>query len=106
MPKFLVTVSYTADGATGLRKDGGTKRRQAVTNALESLGGKLESMYFCFGDHDCIVIADLPDSISAAALSIAVSSTGTARLNTTPLLSPEDLDHATSKKTAYQAPGA
>jgi uncharacterized protein with GYD domain len=106
MPKYLVTVSYTADGATGLRKDGGTKRRQAVSHALESLGGKLESMYFCLGDSDCIVIADLPDAISAAGLSIAVSSTGTARLSTTLLLTAEELDHATSKKTAYTAPGA
>jgi hypothetical protein len=27
MPKFLVSVSYTAEGAKGLRLDGGTKRR-------------------------------------------------------------------------------
>ena len=52
MPKFLVSVSYTGDGAKGLRKDGGTKRRQVAANAVESLGGKIESFYFCFGEHD------------------------------------------------------
>jgi uncharacterized protein with GYD domain len=105
MPKYLVSVSYTADGATGLRKDGGTRRRDAVRQALESLGGSLESMYFCFGDHDVIVIADFPDAVTAAALSLAVSSTGSARLATTPLLTPEEIDQATGKKTAYRAPG-
>ena len=106
MPKFLVTVSYTSDGATGLRKDGGTKRREAAGRAIESVGGKLESMYFCFGEHDAILIADMPDAVAAAALSVAVSSAGSARLVTTPLLTPEEIDHATSKKTAYQPPGA
>lgn len=105
MMKFLVTVSYTADGATGLRKDGGTRRREAVSRLCESIGGKLETMYFCLGEHDAIVIADLPDATAAAALSIAVQSTGSVRLITTPLLTPEELDAATSRKTAYTAPG-
>lgn len=106
MAKYLVTVSYTADGAKGLRKDGGTKRRHVVKKALESLGGKLESFYFCLGEHDVIVIAELPNAIAAATLSLAITSTGSVRLATTPLLTPEDLDRATEKKTAYKAPGA
>ena len=40
MPKYLVSVSYSAEGAKGLRQDGGTKRRQVATNAVESVGGK------------------------------------------------------------------
>ena len=106
MAKFLIAVSYTADGAKGLRKDGGTKRRHVVRKAAESVGGKLEAFYFCFGEHDAIVIADLPDAIAAAALSVAITSTGSVRLTTSPLLTPEDLDRATQKKTAYKAPGA
>jgi len=105
MPKFLVTASYTADGATGLRKDGGSKRRDAVSRLCESLGGKLESMYYCFGEYDATLIVDLPDAVAAAALSVAVQSTGSVRLVTTPLLTPEEIDSATSRKTAYSAPG-
>lgn len=106
MPKFLVSVSYSAEGAKGLRKDGGTKRRHAATKAVESVGGKIESMYFCFGDQDAVIIADLPDAASAAAVSLAVSATGAARLTTTPLITPEEMDKAAGKKTAYKAPGA
>jgi uncharacterized protein with GYD domain len=72
---------------------------------VESLGGKLESFYFSFGERDAIVIADLPDSIAAAALSLAVSATGSVRLATHPLLTPEDIDRACDRKTAYKAPG-
>ena len=106
MPKFLVSVSYSSDGAKGLRKDGGTKRRQVASKAVESVGGKVEAFYFCFGDQDAVIIADLPDVASAAAVSLAVSATGAARLTTTPLVTPEEMDHAAGKKTAYKAPGA
>lgn len=106
MPKYLVSVSYTAEGAKGIRQDGGTKRREVASHAVESVGGTLEAFYFCFGDRDAVIIADLPDAASAAAVSLAVSSTGAARLTTTPLITPEEMDKAAGKKTAYTAPGA
>ncbi len=105
MAKFLVTVSYTLEGAKGLRKDGGTEREQAVRMTLESLKGKLEAFYFSLGHHDAIVIADLPDASTAAALSLAVAASGAARCETTPLLTAAEMDKASSAKTAYRAPG-
>ena len=50
MPKYLVSVSYSAEGAKGVRQDGGTKRREVAAHAVESVGGKIEAFYFCFGD--------------------------------------------------------
>lgn len=105
MPKFLVTVSYTESGAKGLRKDGGTERERVVRLAIEGLGGKLDAFYFALGQDDVIVLADLPDATSAAALSLAVASSGAAHCRTTPLLSAADMDKAVSKNTAYRAPG-
>jgi uncharacterized protein with GYD domain len=105
MAKYLVSVSYTAEGAKGLRKDGGTKRRHVAGKAIEGLGGTMESFYFCFGASDAIVIADFPDAVSAAALSLAITATGAVRLTTTPLLTSEEMDKACGKKTAYKAPG-
>ena len=106
MPKYLVSVNYTGDGAKGLRKDGGTKRRHVAAKAIESVGGKIEAFYFCLGAHDAIVIADFPDAISAVGLSVAIAASGSVRLETTPLLTAEDMDRACEKKTAYKAPGA
>jgi len=45
MPKFMVRASYTAEGAQGLLKEGGTGRRAAVQKVVEGLGGKVEA--FC-----------------------------------------------------------
>ncbi|PYR22738.1 MAG: GYD domain protein [Acidobacteria bacterium] len=106
MPKYLITASYTAQGVKGLLKDGGTSRRAVVQRAAESVGGKLESLYFAFGDHDAIVICDLPDNAAATALSLTISATGSVRLTTTPLITAEEVDAAAKKSVSYRAPGA
>ena len=52
MPKYLIKASYTAEGAKGLMKAGGTARRAAVQKMIEGLGGKLEAFYFAYGADD------------------------------------------------------
>jgi GYD domain len=54
MSKYLLQVSYTADGARGLLKDGGSKRRQVAEQAVKSAGGSMEAFYFAFGDTDAL----------------------------------------------------
>ncbi len=106
MPKFLITASYTADGARGLLKEGGSARRAAVQKLLEGIGGKLEAFYFALGHQDAYVVVDVPDAASVVAVSLAVNASGAVRISTTPLLSPEDLDAASKKSIGYRAPGA
>jgi uncharacterized protein with GYD domain len=106
MPKYLLQVNYTPEGAKGLHKDGGTKRREIAANTAKSLGGTLDAFYFSFGKYDSVCIIDMPDAISAAAVSLAVTETGAAETTTTPLLTAEDMDHAVSKHSAYRKPGA
>jgi len=38
MPKYLMQVFLTKDGAKGVAKDGGTKRRQAAEQFFKSAG--------------------------------------------------------------------
>src|SRR4029450_4462274 len=97
MAKFLVEVTYTKDGVQGLMKDGGSKRRDVVNKLAKGLGGKVEAFYFAFGAADAGLIIDLPDSVTAAALSLTVGATGAVKLVTTPLLTPEDIDAAAKK---------
>ncbi len=105
MPKYLLNVSYTAEGAKGLQTDGGTKRRKAAQALVESVGGKLEALYFAFGDSDVIAIADLPDAVSAAAASVALATSGAVTSTTTVLITPEEMDQAVKKSATYVAPG-
>ena len=105
MPKYLMQVSYTATGAKGLLKDGGTKRVAAAKAAVQSVGGSLDAMYYAFGDHDVIVIADVPDSASMIACSLLLNASGAVTNKTTVLLTPEELDAAAKKSPTYTAPG-
>jgi len=105
MPKYLLQVSYTAEGARGVAKDGGSKRREAARTLIESVGGKLEAFYFAFGDIDVVAIADLPDSVSAASASMTVSASGAAASKITPLLTAEEIDQAAKKSVRYTPPG-
>ena len=105
MAKYMLRVSYTADGAKGLIKDGGSTRRVVAQKAAESVGGRVESFYFAFGDTDAFVIADLPDAASAAAIALTVGATGAATVQTTVLMTPEEVDAATRKSPLYVAPG-
>ena len=68
MPKYLVQASYTSEGVKDLVREGGSGRRAAITEMVESAGGKLETVYFAFGDVDVYIIVDLPDNISAGAV--------------------------------------
>jgi uncharacterized protein with GYD domain len=105
MPKYLFEADYSVEGTKGLLKDGGSKRRAVVEQSIKSLGGKVEAFYFTFGTRDSITIVDLPDNVSAAALSLAISASGAVALKTTPLITAAELDEATKKKVAYRAPG-
>jgi uncharacterized protein with GYD domain len=105
MGKYLLAASYTAEGAKGLAKDGGVKRREAAEQALKSAGAKLEAFYFAFGDSDAYVLIDAPDHASVAAASIAINATGAVHSKTIVLLTPEEMDQATKKAVSYRAPG-
>jgi uncharacterized protein with GYD domain len=105
MPKYLIAANYTAEGLRGLQRDKASGRRQAVTAAVEGVGGKIECFYNALGEHDAYVIVDLPDHVTAAALGIAVSAAGLARTQTTALLTTEEVDQALAKTVNYRPPG-
>ena len=105
MPKYLFQATYSAEGIKGLEKDKAAGRKAALTKAVEAVGGKLEAFYFAFGEHDWVLLADMPDNASATAFSFAVSGSGLLRATTTPLASVEEVDRAFQKKASFQAPG-
>ena len=105
MPKHLYMVSYTAEGAKGVLKAGGSKRRAAAEQAAKAVGGKIESFYFAFGDTDAFVVAEAPDHASSAAVSLAVAASGGAHIKTVVLMTPEEMDQAAKKTVGYRAPG-
>lgn len=105
MAKYLLQANYVGEGVKGLLKEGGTSRRAAAEEAVRSVGGTVEAFYFAFGPTDAYVIVDVPDNVSMAALALAISASGVVKVNTTVLLTPEELDAAAQKTPSYRPPG-
>jgi uncharacterized protein with GYD domain len=74
--KYLFQSSYTAEGARGLLKEGGSSRLAYLESLAESLGGKLEAHYLDFGETDTNVVVGGIDNVGAAAVSLAVTASG------------------------------
>ena len=75
MARYMVQFSYNSDTVSDLVKN--PQDRAAVVRGLaERWGGKLEAYYFTFGDYDGVAIAEVPDNVTMAAISMAVTASG------------------------------
>ncbi|MEU1848753.1 GYD domain-containing protein [Streptomyces sp. NPDC019990] len=106
MPTYLFKVKLTPDGLKGLLREGASARREVVAHMVEGLGGRVEAMYWAFGDDDVYVTAELPGNTSAAAMGMVVSAAGGVRTSTVVLLSADEVDEAVRQQVDYRAPGA
>lgn len=109
MAKYAVFFSYKPETWDRMMMKP-TDRTAAVREMAANVGGDVETLYFMFGDRDGFVVLDVPDEMTAAAVSIAVNSTGAfAHLETRQLIAPADLptllEKAASAREAYRVPG-
>ena len=108
MPYYLTQVGYTPESwAAQMKRQQDVRER--VGPAAEALGGRLDSVFYAFGEHDLVAIVEFPNDAAVAAWSIATSAGGALRsLKTTPLISVEDglgaLRDASKVTEAYRAP--
>jgi uncharacterized protein with GYD domain len=97
MSKYLVQVGYTAEAWAAMSREP-QNVVERVRPSAETLGGSIDSLFFCFGDYDLVGVVDFPDNRAAAAWSMAVSSAGDVRaFKTTTLLTIEEGLHALSQ---------
>jgi uncharacterized protein with GYD domain len=97
MPSFLHQVAYSREGWQALLSHP-QDRIEAVRPAIEKLGGKIKSAWFAFGEYDVVLITEMPDSVSAAAIAMAFAGGGACKsVQTTSLLSTEEAVQAMKK---------
>lgn len=86
MTRYMYQVAYDEDGWADLVNKP-VDRIELLRPVVRKLGGKIETAYFCFGEYDMVVIANMPDNVSAAALSMAATAGGSVKaIKTTPLM--------------------
>ena len=105
MAHYLFRAHYSQAGIQGVLKEGAASRIKAVSDLAQSLGGRVETAYWAFGDDDFIMIAELPNNAAAAAAATIVSASGVGGVTTTVLLTAADVDEARGRGVTYRPPG-
>ena len=106
MTTYLSRFSYTPEAWARMIASP-EDRRKVTKSYIESVGGTLHGFWYAFGQHDGIVVWDAPDNVSVAAAALASGSSGAFRsLETTVLISPEEMTQALhqAQRVTYHAP--
>lgn len=97
MAHYLVQASYTTEALAALVKHP-QDRTGVVRKAIEKLGGKLVGAWTSFGDQDVVLVIDMPDNVSAAAMVLAAATGGSLKsTKTTALFTFEEMTAAAKK---------
>jgi uncharacterized protein with GYD domain len=105
MRKYLFHGKYTPEGYKGLLQEGGSVRIDVAQKALGSVGGSLEAFYYSCDEEDFYIIVNLPDYVSAMAVTLAGNASGTFSIRATELLTPEQVDEVVAKRVDFRPPG-
>jgi uncharacterized protein with GYD domain len=107
MPFYLTRFSYTP--ATWAKLIGNPEdRRAAATQYVEAVGGTLHGFWYALGQYDAFALYEAPDTVSIAAMALAINSGGAlSAYETIPLLTVEETIAALRKagEISYRPPG-
>src|SRR5947209_13006824 len=106
MPRYLLKIKYSVDGIGGVRKDGGTARAAVARKLMESVGCRLETFDFVFGDVDAYAVVEAPSNAAVAGAATIVGAAGGASIETVVLMPPAEMDEAARGQAAYTKPGS
>jgi uncharacterized protein with GYD domain len=102
--RYLFRAAFTIDGIKNLQKQSATGFKVGVAKFFGSVGGKLESWYFDYGENTAYGFVDYPDEIAAASAQAAVNAAGFAHVTYRPVLSAEDADKALAQSAITRPP--
>ena len=90
MAYYLMQISYAPEAWAALVRNP-HDRSQAIDGVIRNLGGKIERIWFSFGESDIVCVVEMPDNVAAAAFSMAISAGGACKtVKTTPLLTVQE----------------
>jgi uncharacterized protein with GYD domain len=100
MTHYLIQVAYTPESwKTQVQSQENVVER--ISPMVDSLGGKIDTTYYAFGEYDLIALAEFPNDEAAAAFALAATAGGALKaIKTTPLMTVEQGQRA--MKTAAE----
>ena len=87
MPLYMYQAAYGPESWAAQVKNPQNRVETVGRQMCEAVGGKFVGAWLCFGDYDLVLIADVPDNESMAAMALAVAAGGAIKASkTTPLM--------------------
>ena len=108
MPLYMIQFGYTSEAWAALAKKP-ENRAEGISALLQKMGGRLVDVYYCFGEYDGVLLAELPNDTAATAAVIAAVAPGHVRATrTTRLMTINEAMEAMKQAgtVAYAAPSA
>jgi len=88
MALYLYQAAYTPESWAAQMKNPQNRVETVGKAACEAVGGKLVGGWYSFGEYDIVIIADVPDDTSMAAIALAIAAGGAIKASqTTKLMS-------------------
>ena len=86
MPLYMYQAAYTPESWAAQMKNPQNRVEAVGRQVCEAVGGKLVGGWLCFGEYDLVIIADVPDNESMAAVALAVGAGGAIKASKTTVL--------------------
>ena len=98
MPLYMYQAAYTAESWAAQMKNPQNRVESVGRQVTEAVGGEMIGGWYCLGDYDVILIADVPNIESMAAIAVAIAAGGAIKSShTTALMTGEELVAALKK---------
>src|ERR1700694_3099168 len=98
MTLYMYEAAYTGESWAAQMKNPQNRVEAVGRQACEAVGGKLIGGWYCFGDYDLVIIADVPNNESMAAIALAIAAGGAVKAShTTALMTGAELVGALKK---------
>jgi uncharacterized protein with GYD domain len=86
MALYMYQGSYTAESWAAQLKNPQNRVEAVGRAACEAVGGKLVGGWYCFGEHDFVLIADVPSHEAMSAIAMAIAAGGAIKSGKTTVL--------------------
>ena len=91
MALYMYQAAYTNESWAAQLKNPQNRVEAVGRAACEAVGGKMIGGWYCFGEYDLVIIADVPDNVSMSAIAMAIAGGGALKAGkTTALMSGAD----------------
>jgi len=80
MPTYISLIQYTDQGIQKIKES--PARLDHAKKGYEAAGGKIKDFFLVMGEHDIVIVAELPNDEAVTKLSLTLGSAGKIRTRT------------------------